>query len=403
MIRYFLIVRDFFESLFLKVLSIFIWRNDKYIAIGSWWGDRFADNSRYLAEYICRNHRGYTVFWVGNPAIKKEVLDSIPNAVFLKKGSLACNIQLLKCKYMFFSQIHSADISSCNVYKGAITCYLHHGMPLKKLGQDGLNQSLGSDRWIIKQIQRVLGKYTDYDYFVTSSPIHDRISCSAFAFKGCNETRLIRSGTPRNDMYFEYSDIERKKYKDFYSEMLGFDPSKKVVMYLPTFRRTSTEVFSFTTLPDNAKDGLSKILEDNNFVLIEKGHVVEKNLISGESRGKIYSAPSALNVQEMMLFSDVLISDYSGAFLDYVLLDRPIIHYVYDYDYYKNIDSGLYFGIEEFYAGPIVYNYDDLIVELDKAMKGIDEFSERRSYIRNKFMSYETGKASEIIFKTITK
>ena len=40
-------------SLLLILLSFVIRRNRQYVAIGSWGGENYIDNGRYLAEYIC--------------------------------------------------------------------------------------------------------------------------------------------------------------------------------------------------------------------------------------------------------------------------------------------------------------------------------------------------------------
>ena len=40
------------ESILLIIVSLFVKRNESYVAIGSWSGERYADNSRYLAEYL---------------------------------------------------------------------------------------------------------------------------------------------------------------------------------------------------------------------------------------------------------------------------------------------------------------------------------------------------------------
>ena len=90
------------ESLFLQLLSRVIIRRPGYIAIGSWSGNRFADNSRYLAEYIHSHYPEYHIVWVGNKRIRDEVEASLPGVEFVEKDTLVANIRLLKCKYMFF-------------------------------------------------------------------------------------------------------------------------------------------------------------------------------------------------------------------------------------------------------------------------------------------------------------
>lgn len=378
----------FLESVILFFLTFFIKRRSSYVAIGSWKGQRYADNSRYLAEYIVCNRPDLTVLWIGNKSIKKEVTEALPTAKFLEKDRFRTNVALLRCKYMFFSQMHDADISKYNVYRGAITCYLHHGMTIKKWGQDGLSQVISDDHGIRGFIKRVTGANLHYDYFVTSSPPHERTNCSGLTFKGCTGEKNIHSGTPRDDMYFRVNKQIINETKKHYANVLQFESEKRVIMYLPTYRRTATNVFSFSTLTKDEREKVLIILDRYNCILIEKSHMAEKNTFAGKNSGnQTICAPSEMNVQEMMLFADCLISDYSGAYLDYILLDRPVIHFAYDYDYYRNVDSGLYYEIDDFAAGPIAYSFDELLKAMEEVLAGIDTYSEKREYVRKKYMT----------------
>ena len=70
------------------------------------------------------------------------------------------------------------------------------------------------------------------------------------------------------------------------------------------------------------------------------------------------------NEQELLLISDVLISDYSSIMIEFALLDKPIIFFTYDYDTYMSEDRGFYFDFKENVPGPVVYTTDELIAEI---------------------------------------
>ena len=389
-------------SILLILLSFVIRRRKRYVAVGSWGGENFIDNGRYLAEYICKNRKDLKVFWVGTEHTRKEVEEKLAPYRFLKINSVSANIALLKCRYMFFSQMHNYDISSCNVYRNATLCYLHHGMPLKKWGEDGLNQMSEKDSGIKSLLKRIIGNSRKYDYFVTSGHKQDISFLTALKFRGCSEDREIHSGTPRNDMYFGVGQDRVEQEKSRYSGLIPFEKGKKVIMYLPTYRRTSKNI-SFLRLPEEDKLKLNRLLERHNAVILEKLHLATSDEAVPQS-DTVKHVPSHFNVQELMLFADVLISDYSGAFLDYLFLDRPIVHYVYDYDFYKNTDSGLYYEIDEFMSGHVCKDFDSLLAALDEVLSGGDPYRTRRQAIKDGFMEYEKGTASEtIVGKVIDK
>lgn len=59
--------------------------------------------------------------------------------------------------------------------------------------------------------------------------------------------------------------------------------------------------------------------------------------------------------------TDILIADYSSIAVEYSLLNRPIILYAFDKDWYLSKDRGFYFDYEKTAPGPIVENMQDLI------------------------------------------
>ena len=105
----------------------------------------------------------------------------------------------------------------------------------------------------------------------------------------------------------------------------------------------------------------------------------------------------------MLQFTDVMISDYSGAFMDFLHTDRPIVHYLYDYEYYRDYDSGLYLEKEEFACGEVAENFDELCAALENALSGNDENGQLRKRGRKLFVEYECGRSSQKIFETIIK
>ena len=298
--------------------------------------------------------------------------------------------------------MHGSDISQCNVYYNAVLCYLHHGMPIKKWGADGLDYKK-DNRISTRIIDHITGRSLNYDYFATSSALHDKTNCTALSFRGCTESKNIHSGTPRNDMLVNYDSKQSALIKKEYLHQWNVQGNKTIILYLPTYRRNSENVFSFTTLSKQNFEKIENLLKEHNAVIIEKSHFAEKTIQKNICSDYIITENRNSNVQEMLLFTDILISDYSGAYLDYLLLDRPIIHYVYDYEYYKNVDSGLYYDIEDFSAGFVAYTFEELIESLSSVLEGIDPYKTKREYVKNKYMTYEIGKASDIITKNVLK
>lgn len=68
-----------------------------------------------------------------------------------------------------------------------------------------------------------------------------------------------------------------------------------------------------------------------------------------------------IDTQELLLISDLLISDYSSIYIDYLILDRPIIHYLFDGDEYITSNREIYGDYESQFAGKIAYSEKEVI------------------------------------------
>ena len=393
-------IKTVISILFYRLIAMIVPKDDHSVVFGSWRGESFTDNSRYLAEYIGERYPEYRLYWVGKPEIRDEVMRSPARLHFLEMGRWKTNLRVMRCKYCFVSQKYHVDISKYNLLHHTVICYLHHGTPVKKWGDDGLNKRKARTK--MEKFRDILkARSVCYTFYASSSPLNSEILCSAMKNCGCTIDKILKSGTPRNDLLINHHDQLPVSFRKKYFGLLGIHGEPKVIMYLPTYRRLEVDVFTFSDLTNPERRAIEKILEDNNAIIIEKSHFAASRHENAASRGRIFFADQKCNVQEMLLFTNILISDYSGAFLDFSLLDRPIIHFAYDYESYRDTDSGLYYEINEFNAGAICYSFEEMCNALDEELRDQDPFKDRRRQIRNKYMEYEQGKASELIFRSV--
>ena len=399
-------------GIFIYYISIFfskiIKKNDNWIIMGGWNGQAYLDNTKYLMEYMLKNTSGYKLIWVGDKVIKNYI-EGREGIVYCKRNSLKSFYYIFKSKYIFVS--HSlVDISRLPIFIDNIKILTDHGIPIKKWGLDDqrfVSKNLKKDNYITKVYKKIVSKENRFDYFVSASRLNDKCICSAEKNWGAVDKALLKTGTPRNDYLFNLNDKSIEKLKNRYSKQLGFEPNKKIILYAPTFRRTGSNIENIAVREDKKEiEYLEMLLDKYNYVFIEKNHFAtfkqkgNKNTISQNNRICLGSEEE-IDIQELLAITDVLISDYSGVFLDYTILDRPIINFVFDYDYYKDIDSGLYYNVNEFSAGKVAYRYSEVIDEMEKLFKGIDKYRDKRIEIRNKFLEYENGNASEKILKKV--
>ena len=393
-------------SLLYSIFSLFIKREKNNIVFGSWAGEMYADNSKYLLEYILKKYpKRYKLYWVGN----KDIENKIPHGVtFLEKNRISTGFVLLKAKYFFCTQMHRADICKYNVYQRATIIYLDHGLAIKRWAMDVINYhgELEEKNFIKKLYHYIVGESKEYNFFATSSTLMDKVYCSSLKYRGSSIEKMLQCGIPRNDYLIKNKSNQKEiiRIKDKYSKLLGFDKKKRIILYVPTYRKNETERKSFASLDSFEEQRLIQILNQNNAVILEKGHFVtqkRKSDSSAEIENFIISINTSVDIQELDLISDIHITDYSGSFLDFILLDKPVIHYIYDYEYYKDVDTGLYYPIEEYAAGFYSRDIDKIIDEIERLLKDNDRFVERRHRIRDRFLEYENGTASKRIYDKV--
>ena len=390
-------IMEFGVNLIFYLASYFVKRDEHRIALGSWAGELYIDNTKYLLEEMLKDLDDSFIFaWVGKTELEKA-LPRNQRVKLLRKDSISTYFELLKCKYFFCSQYATIDLCKYNVFHGAILTYLHHGFPIKKIGADKVTHTRKTSLMLNKITLRSV-----YDYFVVSSEIQKQI----FLSKGCTQNNILSTGTPRNDFLLRLSENEKQEIKKMFKESNNIGQDKKIILYLPTFRRLNTNIESLYNRKNSEEKGrIHNLLTKNNCILVEKGHFADHSQWKPDSAGAVNRNYLCLgkntNVQELLVCADILISDFSGAFVDYLLLNRPIIHYLYDYDNYKEMDSGLNFTREEFACGKIAYNFPDLLSCIVVCLNGEDDEETKRITKRKLFLEYETGNASKQIINKV--
>ena len=134
---------------------------------------------------------------------------------------------------------------------------------------------------------------------------------------------------------------------------------KKIILYAPTFRDESkfNNVFDYLNL-----NKFNEVFSDE-YVLALRLHPKIKNFYQDDisSRGQYVDVSDFESEQELMLISDILITDYSSIMIEYAILNRPIIFFTYDLDSYLANERGFYYDFKTTVPGPIVYTSDELI------------------------------------------
>ena len=100
-------------------------------------------------------------------------------------------------------------------------------------------------------------------------------------------------------------------------------------------------------------------------------------------------------IDEILSKADIIITDFSSIFADFLLFDKPIIFSKFDYNNYVK-SSGLKIDYNSL-PGPKVKNWDELLAEIDTFLNSDDNYKNQREDWKKKVYNYLDGKNSERI------
>ena len=224
------------------------------------------------------------------------------------------------------------------------------------------------------------------DYLIVSSTAIEDYYAEAFQI---DKSKIRPLGLPRADYYFENHDLD--KLRDDFSKRYGTDLNKKIILYAPTFRDEEkyNNVFDFLDLNE-----FNEVLGDD-YVLALRLHPKIRDFYKGDisAGGNYIDCSDYSDEQELLLISDILITDYSSIMIEFALLDKPIVFFAYDFDSYLNNERGFYFDYNKTVPGPVVHDSESLINAIKNNDFDEDKLSE---FVRTQFDEIE-GKSSERI------
>ena len=187
---------------------------------------------------------------------------------------------------------------------------------------------------------------------------------------------------------------------------------------MPTFRQSVAKEISEDYL--NSQTGLpifeteeslkqfSDYLKKHNLLMVFKLHHFQANLPVFQKHFDNILVVHDEDLQDMGIqlyqfipFADAMISDYSSITVDYLLLDRPMIFTLDDYDQYDK-SRGLYpKNAIGYMKGYHVYNQKELQDSLTEILSGVDKYKEDRHAIMSEYHTYVDGNSSERVLKRI--
>lgn len=320
-------------SAIFRLAGLFLKTEDNLVLINAFGGKKYGDSSKSLYDYL-RSHQEYShlrIVWAFDHPERHDT-----GCEKVKQDSWAYFRTALKAKYW----ITCVNIERGLKFKKKATRYLNtwHGTPLKYIGND------------------VAGR-KDYDcsnidLFCYAGPFEYDLYQRAFNVPA---GAMLLSGLPRNDELYHVTPQQKMDIRI----KLGIPHGKKVIMYAPTWRDSVDGGKSYVIAPPMDLGKWEERLGQEWILLFRAHHFTTKQMgVKFNDFVRDMSAYPSIN--ELMIASDILISDYSATIFDYSILKRPIISFAYDYEEYRST-RGLYLDLEQSLPGGILRTEDEVL------------------------------------------
>lgn len=280
----------------------------------------FTGNSKALYEYISNTYPDkFNLFWVIYEKKSEKILKNINFVVF---KSPEYNKILLKSDIIF--DTNGFLLSEKKV--GQIYVNMWHGSSPKKKGYLLPRENFAEQDTEYYQVAK-----QKTDFLLVPSEFSKLIFASVF---NINAQRVIPLGYPRDDY------LLKSNGKSNLQQFVQIDLQKfnKIIFYLPTFRNgcnrnDSKNIFekNILNIEKYNEEELLNFLEKNNFLLVIKKHPAEINNFNNIHSSHILMLSEEemqeknITIYEILNSADLLIADYSSVYVEFLLLDRPVL------------------------------------------------------------------------------
>src|SRR5690606_27467994 len=174
-------------------------------------------------------------------------------------------------------------------------------------------------------------------HLISPNPHTTGILLDSYDIRQISSARVAEVGYPRIDLTLNVSEARKAEIR----AALGVSGTRSVVLYAPTWRG-SLEKVSYDV--EKVEKDIEYLAARHDCDIVFRGHhLLEKAFAINSERMEGIVAPAHIDTNELLSVVDVLITDYSSIFFDFLPLQRPVLYHCYDESEYRQ-HRGMYFS-----------------------------------------------------------
>ena len=298
-------------------------------------GFGYADNSKYLFEEAIVNHPEIRAKWISLNKKDAKVLKQKGIDAYWNKSFLGIYFALRAKVYIYTGRTNDINfVTSRTAFKFC----LWHGALIKEI------EFLISKGPLVKRYDNSIGSRIDFatcyqkpNLLLTMGKVSSKLLMNSMRV---SEKQCVANIYPRckNFILSEKHQLDYLHYSGGLSETLYkiTRKYKKTYVYMPTFRDSRPDFLS------EAKFNLDKLnqalIETGSYLILKVHPNTIKHLQIIHSYSNIFIVREAFDIYPLLPFIDILITDYSSIYFDFLYLRKGIILFPFDLEKFISED-----------------------------------------------------------------
>ncbi|MFI0405030.1 CDP-glycerol glycerophosphotransferase family protein [Actinomadura sp. 3N508] len=351
---------------------------DENLAVfAAYWYRGYACNPAAIYEKVRELAPHITPVWLVKPGARSTMPDGVDYVV---TGSADYYRTLARAKY-FVNNVNFPDFYVKRPEQ--VHLMTQHGTPLKKMGLDQMEYPVGANDMDFKAL---ITRSDRWDFLISSNPLSTEAWQRGFP---CGY-EMLEIGYPRNDRLVTARDDAEQRAR--LRDELAVPDGATAILYAPTHRdyqRRYSPMFDIGRVMEQLGDDHVLLLRAHYYYKI-------KNMAAdmGWPEDRVIDVSRHPSVEDLMLASDVLLTDYSSVMFDYANLDRPIVIYANDWETYR-LTRGVNFDLTETPPGVVATTEDELVDAFVSRAAWSDAAAKDRADFKARFCPWDDGHAAE--------
>ena len=343
-----------------------------------YYGSQYGCSPKYLSQYFSKNDKNIKITWAFTQPQKYNIENIYP----IRYYSLRYFYELATSK-VIISNYRLPEYFKKRNNQLYIQTW-HSSLRLKMIENDTVNT--------LPESYVKMAKYdsSQIDLLLSGCKFSSEIFKRAFWYDG----EIFECGTPRCDILFDQNENNIKTIKN----KIGLKSDDKILLYAPTFRKGN----NLSAYDIDFKRVLNELNQQENWKVLIRlhPHLQDYSAELVKNNDYVIDVTKYDDIQELLLISDLLISDYSSLMFDFTITKKPCVLYTSDLEEYLKKDRNLYFNIYEL-PFPICQDNNELVetiksFDIEKYIIALNKFN-------LKIGSFEDGNASKRVYEKVIK